>query len=119
MSDPHASASAPAEDEPKTPMWLPGLGAALFVSVGLWWAVTPGAPPPAAEVPSATASALAAPPATIAPRPQPVPVPPPSAAALVQAPVAPGVIPQRRPAPAGAPPGSPPPAQVVRKNPAP
>jgi hypothetical protein len=77
MSDPHASASSPAEDEPKTPMWLPALGAALFVSAGLWWAVTPGAPPPpVADEPVASASAPATAPPTIAPRPQPVPVPP-------------------------------------------
>jgi hypothetical protein len=45
MSDPHA---APLDDEPRSPMWLPALGAALFVGVAIWWAVTPSAaaPPP-------------------------------------------------------------------------
>ena len=42
MTDSHGS---PPDDEPKTPMWLPALGAALFVSVALWWAVTPSAAP--------------------------------------------------------------------------
>ena len=55
-------------------MWLPALGAALFVSVALWWAVTPAAVPvviaadtapsasASAPAPAASASALAAPP---------------------------------------------------------
>jgi hypothetical protein len=76
MSDTHASASASAatmDDEPKTPMWLPGLGAALFVGVGLWWAVTPGAPPPAPDAAAASASAATPPPA-----PSPAPAPPPT-----------------------------------------
>ena len=55
MSDPHA---APAEQEPQTPMWLPALGAALFIAVGLWWAVTPSAPPISADT-AASASAPA------------------------------------------------------------
>jgi hypothetical protein len=44
-------------DEPKTPMWLPALGAALFLIVGIWWAMRPSdAPAPSAE-PAASASA--------------------------------------------------------------
>jgi hypothetical protein len=57
-------------------MWLPALGAALFVAVALWWAVTPSAPPIGPDVegaPSASADtvavAAAAPPARA---PQPI-----------------------------------------------
>jgi hypothetical protein len=67
MSDSHAHhAPAEAQAEPQTPMWLPALGAGLFVAVGLWWAVTPSSAPTAADdtVASASASvAAAAPPA--------------------------------------------------------
>jgi len=65
MSDLHAS---PLEDEPQTPLWLPVLGAALFVTVGLWWAVTPAAPAiasdqaPSASAPVAVAAATPPPP---------------------------------------------------------
>ena len=38
MSDPHAP---PALSEPHTPMWLPGLGAFLFLLAGIWWATQP------------------------------------------------------------------------------
>ena len=38
MSDPHAP---PPLSEPSTPMWLPGLGAFLFLLVGIWWALQP------------------------------------------------------------------------------
>jgi hypothetical protein len=41
-------------------MWLPALGAALFVAVGLWWAVTPPAAPPPAPETSVSGSAGAA-----------------------------------------------------------
>jgi hypothetical protein len=27
--------------EPKTPMWLPALGAALFLAAGVWWLARP------------------------------------------------------------------------------
>jgi hypothetical protein len=70
MSDSHV---APLEDEPKSPMWLPALGAALFVSVGLWWAVTPSTAPIVADE-AASASAAAAP----TPPPQPAPTAPPT-----------------------------------------
>jgi hypothetical protein len=36
----------PPPDEPRTPMWLPALGAALFLLVGIWWATRPSAAPP-------------------------------------------------------------------------
>jgi hypothetical protein len=118
MSDPHASASAPAEDEPKTPMWLPALGAALFISVGLWWAVTPGAPPPPTDeaVASASAPALAVP--TAAPTPQPTPARPPTQG-LAPAPIASGALPSRRPVPGNLPPGAVQPPMKQRANPNP
>src|ERR1700691_5890754 len=60
MVDPTA---APPDDEPKSPMWLPALGAALFLGVGIWWAVTPSSQPPPAAEPPAEATAAAVPPA--------------------------------------------------------
>jgi hypothetical protein len=59
----------PPPDEPKSPMWLPALGAALFITVGLWWAVTPSPPPPPPEEPEAAASAAPQAAASAAPRP--------------------------------------------------
>jgi hypothetical protein len=69
MSDLHA---APVEDEPRTPMWLPALGAALFVGAGLWWVLTPSAAPIVAEA-AASASTPVAPaaPVALAPAPRP------------------------------------------------
>ena len=85
MSDPHAAKAAVLDDEPKTPLWLPALGAALFVSVGLWWAVS--APPaPAVDADQAAASAPSTPPPSppppqTAPPQRPMPqVPPPGSA---------------------------------------
>ncbi len=49
MTEP-AHASPQPLAEPKTPMWLPALGAALFFTVGLVWAATPPPPVPVAEV---------------------------------------------------------------------
>jgi hypothetical protein len=68
-----AGQASPQEDEPKTPMWLTAVGAALFVGVALWWAVTPAArpPTPAETPPSASVAAAAA-----APNPQAQAVPP-------------------------------------------
>jgi hypothetical protein len=37
-SDPHAPTAPP---EPKTPMWLPALGAVLFLAAGLLWGLMP------------------------------------------------------------------------------
>jgi hypothetical protein len=48
-------------------MWLTAVGAALFVGVALWWAVTPAAPPPTPAEPAPSASAAAA---AAAPNPQ-------------------------------------------------
>ena len=81
MTDSHASAAVPLEDEPKTPMWLPALGAALFLSVGLAWAVSPSTADVvvgAAATPSAGAPSASA---VVVPTPQPV-RPAPSAAAM-------------------------------------
>ena len=38
MADSHAHAAH--LPEPKTPMWLPALGATLFLLAGIWWAWT-------------------------------------------------------------------------------
>ena len=59
MSDPHAAATTPADDEPKTPMWLPVLGLALFLVFGLAWALRSVAPGPSAKETAASASASA------------------------------------------------------------
>lgn len=71
-------------------MWLPALGAALFLGAGLWWAVTPAAPTPAPEaapVASAAAPTPPSPPTPVAaggpqPMPRPTIVPPSSGAAI-------------------------------------
>ncbi|MGD0528398.1 MAG: hypothetical protein ABSE49_24900 [Polyangiaceae bacterium] len=61
MTDSHAShPQVEAQAEPQTPMWLPALGAGLFVAVGLWWAVTPSAPAITADDTAASASASVA-----------------------------------------------------------
>jgi len=70
MSESHEPAPPP---EPQTPMWLPAVGAALFITVGLWWAVTPK-PPKVEEEPPPAASA-APQPAASAPRPAGTPSP--------------------------------------------
>ena len=86
MSDPQAAKAAVVDDEPKTPMWLPALGAALFAFVGLWWAVTPSSAPPADADQAASASAAATP-----PPPAPTPTPPPPQPVRPAQPVAPVV----------------------------
>jgi hypothetical protein len=105
MSDPHA---APLDDEPRSPMWLPALGAALFVGVALWWAVTPSAAAPAPE---------ASPGASVAVNPTPPASAPPARPTM---PGQPGTQPgtgapqMRAPAGAAAPAGSPGPAGSMR-----
>lgn len=42
-SDHHSHEPAP-PPEPKTPMWLPALGAVLFLMVGLIWGLMPSSP---------------------------------------------------------------------------
>jgi hypothetical protein len=39
-ADDHATHGPPAPPEPKTPMWLTALGAVLFLTAGLWLAVS-------------------------------------------------------------------------------
>ncbi len=62
MIDPRAPPAplASSDDEPRSPKWLPLLGAALFIVFGLLWVLTPPMPPPpvgAAAAPAATARA--------------------------------------------------------------
>lgn len=83
MSDPHA---VPLDDEPRTPLWLPALGAAIFVAAALWWAVTPSSTTAAAEgAASASASAAAAAPPAATPQ-----AAPPAQAAAAAVPGVPG-----------------------------
>lgn len=42
-SNDHHSHGPTPPPEPKTPMWLPALGAVLFLTVGLLWALSPNA----------------------------------------------------------------------------
>ena len=59
----HGHDGPPLPPEPKTPMWLPALGAALFLLVGLWWATRPEPPAPIVDdtADAAAADAGAAP----------------------------------------------------------
>ncbi|HEY3819039.1 MAG TPA: hypothetical protein VGL81_17840 [Polyangiaceae bacterium] len=68
MTDSHGT---PPEAEPQTPMWLPALGAALFVAVALWWAVSPSAPPVTGDETTPAASVSAVAPVAAAPAPRP------------------------------------------------
>lgn len=63
--DSHAHGPPP-PPEPKTPMWLPALGAVLFLMAGLFWALSDSSPetkdskdskPAASAAPTATAPA--------------------------------------------------------------
>ena len=107
MSDPHAAKPVAVDDEPKTPMWLPALGAALFTSIGLWWAVTPADPPPAAVDQAVSASAATAVPAlagqapqappAVQPMPQPQPtMPRPTMSAGAAPPIPSGAVQMRQ-----------------------
>jgi hypothetical protein len=49
-------AHGPELEEPKTPMWLPALGGALFLALAVWWIAAPAAPPPAPEPEPASAA---------------------------------------------------------------
>jgi hypothetical protein len=55
-SDPHAHAPA-GPPEPKTPMWLPALGAVLFLTVGLIWGLMPASSDAADGTPGGAATA--------------------------------------------------------------
>ena len=64
MIDPRAPLAS-SDDEPRSPKWLPLLGAALFIAFGLLWVLTPPMPPPpgVAAAPAVTARAPGGPPA--------------------------------------------------------
>lgn len=51
-------AHGPELDEPKTPMWLPALGGALFLALGIWWISRPADPPPDSASEPTTAAAV-------------------------------------------------------------
>lgn len=107
MSDPHSPAGAVAavDDEPKTPMWLPVLGAVLFLGVAAAWAVSSFSHAhPADAASAATVASTAA--TAAAPRPSPSPPPaqaaqalprpqPPQPIARPAAPSATGAVPPR------------------------
>ena len=60
MSGNHADSHAPVTppDEPRTPMWLPALGAVLFLLAGLWYGLSSsGAPDTKVATPAASAAA--------------------------------------------------------------
>lgn len=59
--DSHASGGD--SDEPKSPLWLPALGAALFLLAGVWWLTRPSdlPPPSAADAGAAAVTGDAAP----------------------------------------------------------
>ena len=76
----HGHDGPPIPPEPQTPMWLPALGAVLFLAVGLWWATRPAPPAAIAQDSAADAGAVAvasaaAPPPPPAARPTPPPMP--------------------------------------------
>ena len=58
-SDPHSHEPV-APPEPHTPMWLPALGAVLFLMVGLVWALTPSSKNEAGDTPAGSGSAAPA-----------------------------------------------------------
>jgi hypothetical protein len=64
MSEPHGNSSeghAAAPPEPKTPMWLPALGAVLFLTVGILWGLRPSADGDTGAAQGAAGAASAAP----------------------------------------------------------
>ena len=71
--DSHAHDAVPAPAEPNTPMWLPAVGALLFLSVGLAWALTtpPKETADLSGIPAGSASAAPSAPATNAAPAQP------------------------------------------------
>ncbi len=57
----HGAHHAPPLPEPHTPMWLPALGATLFLLAGIWWALsTSDSPKEGAASPKPTAAAAPA-----------------------------------------------------------
>jgi hypothetical protein len=59
MSDSHGKTASAQDQEPKTPMWLPAVGAVLFLTVGILWGLSPSAPPDGTP-PAGAASGAAA-----------------------------------------------------------
>ena len=63
MSETHGNSSdhhghePPVPEEPKTPMWLPALGAVLFLTVGLIWGIMPSSKSETGEGSGATGGA--------------------------------------------------------------
>ena len=55
----HHSHEPPAPPEPKTPMWLPALGAVLFLTAGLIWGLTPSSKPESGNATGTAGSAAA------------------------------------------------------------
>jgi len=94
------SAHAQPLSEPRTPMWLPAVGAALFTLVGVGWALCPAARSQAADTESAAAAAVPAPaaqPVATVARPQ-APAPAGSAATgMPRIQHMPGVAPTKKP----------------------
>jgi hypothetical protein len=69
----HVGHGPPPPPEPKTPMWLPAVGAVLFLTVGLAWGLggpSKDATDDAAAAGTATAEPAAAPDAGAAPAPR-------------------------------------------------
>jgi hypothetical protein len=67
----HVGHGPPPPAEPKTPMWLPAVGAVLFLMVGLFWGLSGPSKDATAEgaaAPSATAAATPDAGAAAAPR---------------------------------------------------
>lgn len=46
----HDSHPSGDSDEPKSPLWLPALGAVLFLVVGIWWVTRTPEPKPASTL---------------------------------------------------------------------
>ena len=61
MSDPHGETPPLDSDEPQTPMWLPALGAALFIAASVFFILNAPAGSPSATSPGAAAAETQAP----------------------------------------------------------
>ena len=66
MTDTHAAAAA--EEEPKSPPWLPALGIALFVAAGIAWSLCTSDGAPKATQPGVEGASASAPAAAPAPQ---------------------------------------------------
>lgn len=81
----HVDDDAHAEDhgpppppEPETPMWLPAVGAVLFLTAGLAWALSTPPKDPTETMGSPVAVVVSAAAPTPTPTPAPTPTPPPA-----------------------------------------